>query len=451
MTDALPTGFIDGLSGVLPPEEMPHFRAALSGTPPVSVQLNPHKSTDLPYPIDVVPWYAGGRYLTDRPVFTLDPSFQAGAYYVQEAGSMFIAHLAQTLLPADRPWKILDLCASPGGKSCLLSSVAPAGSLMVSNEIIKSRYNILRYNLAKWGHDNRWTTNLDPERFSTLTGFFDLVLVDAPCSGEGLFRKDPKAREEWSPEAVSFCGLRQERILRAAAPLLAPEGVLLYSTCTYNQRENEQQASLLTDLGYQIEQPEVPAEWNLLEKSAGYHFFPHRVRSEGFFALAARQQIDHRPKKYRSKPFPHLSPLAKRYVSEVNQWLQAPEQHQLLSTQNGRILALSKQRRKEAEILATALGRIDLGIPLGEFKGKALVPSAELALHTILSPQLPRLEVDRRTAQLLLKRETPTLPENVRGRYLITHEGLGLLWIKGLGNRYNNNYPTAWRIRMALD
>ncbi|NJO87465.1 MAG: RsmB/NOP family class I SAM-dependent RNA methyltransferase [Lewinella sp.] len=252
MQHDFPAAFSERLRSELGKEEATQLLLSLAQTSPsVSRHWNPAKNPPASFAAPV-PWYAQGEYLEQRPVFTLDPAFQAGAYYVQEAASMFIAWMAKRWLPAERPWRVLDLCAAPGGKSCLLAAAAPPGSLLVSNEVIKSRYPILRYNLSKWGLDHCYTANLDPERFTGLTGFFDLVLVDAPCSGEGLFRKDPAARQLWNPALVELCAARQSRILSAAHPLVKPNGLLIYSTCTFNSLENEAQATVLSELGFEL-------------------------------------------------------------------------------------------------------------------------------------------------------------------------------------------------------
>lgn len=451
MKTAWPTDFVAQLGTFLPPSEHLDFLEALESPSPVSLQMHPHKASSQLQSSSQVPWYAQGRYLAERPVFTLDPAFHAGAYYVQEAASMFIGYLAEQLLPKKRPWRILDLCAAPGGKSCQLAAIAPPGSLLISNEIIKNRQQILRYNIAKWGYDQCWTSSLDPSRFSSLIGFFDLVLVDAPCSGEGLFRKDEAAREEWSAQAVDFCSLRQDRILREAAPLVKEGGLLLYSTCTYNRKENEQQALLLEqELGFQITQPTIPNEWNIEAQGPGYRFFPHRLASEGFYALAAIQRQNKAPVKYKSKALLHWQLLDKSAAALVTPWLKNGQAYAFYQDSKGLIYALHQDRIEDAGILAAALGQIDLGFPVGTLKGKQLVPAPELAFHLALAEEIPSFSVDKSTALQLLKCELPPLPQLEKGRYLVTYEGLGLLWINAIGHRYNNNYPSAWRIRMQL-
>ncbi|MEM9931827.1 MAG: RsmB/NOP family class I SAM-dependent RNA methyltransferase, partial [Bacteroidota bacterium] len=219
----LPTAFTDQMQQQLG-ADYAAFAESLEGDAPVSIHCHPNKPMQLAFDKAEVPWYDHAFYLAKRPSFTLDPSFHAGAYYVQEASSMLVAAAFRQLFPEDRPLRILDLCAAPGGKTTLLAANLPPNSWLLANEVIRSRHQILRYNVAKWGMANVFTSNHDVEDFVGLAGLFDLVLVDAPCSGEGLFRKDKAAREEWSPEHVQHCAARQGRILRATLDLVAPGG-----------------------------------------------------------------------------------------------------------------------------------------------------------------------------------------------------------------------------------
>ncbi|MEM6395202.1 MAG: RNA methyltransferase [Bacteroidota bacterium] len=475
MQHSIPLAFKARMIEQLGIEEASSLFAALEGEAPVSIQYHPTKGKP-DETLKAVPWYQLGRYLPERPSFTLDPVFQGGAYYVQEAGSMLIAWLIDQLDMPDRPWRILDLCAAPGGKSCLLAAIMPEDSLLVSNEVIKSRANILRYNLAKWGLPGTWVTNLDPQAFESLTGFFDLVLVDAPCSGEGLFRKDPASRSQWSEENASLCSARQSRILRSAVPLLRPGGYLIYSTCTFNPEENIAQVEWLKDLGPacwtqvgRLSQvgAKPPPSWNIQFKNGTYSLLPHRAKAEGFFAAAltaptgslaaqsATRSKDRSPKKRKPKSrkggltqdFPHWTPLSKTHQELVKPWLAEPSQFAYYQNKKGRIFALTKSLLPEAIQLAVALPRIDLGLPIGQIKGKSLVPAPELAFHTALNSKIPRLEVDRETAINLMRKQTPEVLGLQSGFQLITYQGLGLLWLKGIGKRYNNYWPTDWRIR----
>lgn len=443
----LPPAFISQMKSILG-EEFSAFIAALETPAPVSVHWNPLKIKKWQENSNGVKWYNKGVYLDQRPSFTMDPSFHAGAYYVQEASSMFTAFAAQQLSDGDRPLKVLDLCAAPGGKSTLLASLLPPGSWLLSNEVIRSRYQILRYNLDKWGHPNTFSSQHDPEDFLPLAGFFDLVLVDAPCSGEGLFRKDPAARSEWSPESVERCAARQGRILRAAEKLVAPGGLLLYSTCTYNTQENDQNARwLLDNFALDFLPLELPADWQISERSPGYQLYPHRVEGEGFYLAAFRQKADHRVRS-KVRPFKKLRPVPDKLSRSISRWVSHAAPIAWFSTPQEHWRAIPQGQLEDAQILAAALHRLEVGVPAGHFKGKNWIPSPEWALHHWCSATVPTVALDRSTAISYLRKEAPPLPDLPKGWAAVTYEGLKLGWIKGLGHRYNNYYPKHWRIRM---
>jgi 16S rRNA C967 or C1407 C5-methylase (RsmB/RsmF family) len=265
-------------------DEWDDFAAALQQPAPISIRYNPYKNTASPAALEKVSWSPNAYYLPERPVFTLDPAFHAGAYYVQEASSMFVGEVIRQLFPIQKPAKVLDLCAAPGGKTTDLLSCLPAQSLLVCNEVIRSRFQILKQNVIKWGQSNVILSNHDSKDFARLNGFFDVILVDAPCSGEGLFRKDPGASSEWSPNNVQLCTGRQKRILAKAADLLAPGGVLIFSTCTYNRKENEGNASwMMNTFGLEPISLDIPEAWNIVYRDIGYQFYPHRIKGEGFY------------------------------------------------------------------------------------------------------------------------------------------------------------------------
>ncbi len=262
-------------------KELPDFLGALDAPAPVSIHYNPIKSPK-PENSDGVKWYSNGVYLEKRPVFTLDPLFHAGLYYVQEASSMFLAEALKQTVDISTPLRVLDLAAAPGGKSTILASLLHKESFILCNEVIKSRYNILNYNLSKWGMPNTHVSNHDSKDFSGLKGFFDLILLDAPCSGEGLFRKDPAAVDHWDEDHVKFCSLRQQRILANAVNLLRPGGTIIYSTCTYNQAENEGNASwLLQNYDLQPVELKIQEDWSIEKRAIGYQFYPHKIQGEG--------------------------------------------------------------------------------------------------------------------------------------------------------------------------
>ena len=294
----LPASFIDYTRALLGDEEYDKLAVALQQEPPVSIRLNQLKINHSLS--DKVPWSSEGFYLEERLTFTFDPLFHAGCYYVQEASSMFVEQVLRQYITG--PVKMLDLCAAPGGKSTHARSVLPEGSLLVANEVIRNRSQILAENLTKWGHPDVVVTNNDPADFSALLSFFDVILTDVPCSGEGMFRKDPVAVEEWSPENVEICWQRQRRIIADIWDALKPGGILIYSTCTFNTKEDEENARWIQqEYGGEPLTVQVQENWNItgdLLSDKGdhskssipvYHFFPHKTKGEGFFLVAFRK------------------------------------------------------------------------------------------------------------------------------------------------------------------
>ncbi len=271
----------------------------------VSVRFNPAKyrtaintrdSSGLPIE-SKIPWASNGYYLTERPSFTFDPLLHAGVYYVQEPSSMFLEEALRQTIDISKPLRILDLCAAPGGKSTLIQSVISKESLLVSNEVIRSRASILQENMIKWGANNVIVTSNDPADFSSLKNYFDVIVVDAPCSGSGLFRKEPDSLDEWSPENVHHCSMRQQRILAEAWPALKDEGVLVYATCSYSPEEDEAIADWFTDqfpsTGMRLH---TEPGWGIAEthspknKIPGYRFFPGKVKGEGYFICCIQKK-----------------------------------------------------------------------------------------------------------------------------------------------------------------
>ncbi len=425
------------------------FLSVLDTPPPTSIRQNPLKNTDNQENTDKVKWCSDGVYLPERPIFTLDPAFHAGAYYVQEASSMFVSEAVRQTMDLAKPIKALDLCAAPGGKSTLLASVLPEESFVLCNEVIKNRYNILRENLMKWGYPNTHATSHDSRDFTLLEGFFDLVLVDAPCSGEGLFRKDKKAIAEWSPDHVQFCAARQKRILADALQTLRSGGTLIYCTCTYNDTENEQNAAWLAE-SFDLERIalKIPDNWGIISKEFGYQFYPHRVRGEGFYIACFKKLkgIDFKSDKHLAfakwKPFPANSAVTK--------WLQGPERFDFFQNEKGNIFAVLKAQFQDCQHIAKKLYRLNLGLEVGAVKGKDFVPSHALALSTCLATGVPAIELDKEQALRFLKKENLDLGNIPDGWALVRHAGQNLGWIKGIGNRINNYLPRDWRIMMEL-
>ncbi|RMG80969.1 MAG: RNA methyltransferase [Bacteroidetes bacterium] len=452
--EKLPESFIKTLELILK-NELKAFIQALSETPPTSIRKNAKKATPFAQNSPPVLWNPDrGRYLDTRPVFTLDPAFHAGAYYVQEASSQFPAHAFRHFFAEKKPLKVLDLCAAPGGKSTLLADELSDESLLIANEVIRGRYAILRQNVQKWGRPNVWTTNHDARDFAPLAGFFDLVLVDAPCSGEGLFRKDKAAISEWSPSNVQLCSARQKRILSEAAALVAPGGFLFYCTCTYNACENDENARFITQqFDFQTVKPPVSETWGLVETPFGFQFFPHRVRGEGFYFAAFQKQggAAFSPKKIKSGSAPKWRPLPRKSAAPLEPFLDGDAPPALFETTKGTLYGLPPKLAVEAGVLLSVLGRAHFGVELGRIKGRDLVPEHALALSTFMPKDFPAVELDLAGAHAFLKKETLPVPPGLpAGWALARYEGLALGWLKILKTRVNNYFPKSWRIRMDI-
>ncbi len=445
----LPPDFTTQMKAILK-DEYTDFETSLAQTTPVSIRHNPQKSKAISSESETVKWCESGEYLSERPIFTLDPAFHGGAYYVQEASSMLIDAAVRQAIDCSEPIRVLDLCAAPGGKTTLLTSALHPDSLIVCNEVIKSRVNVLKENIQKWGYPNVHICNHDVESLSDLKGFFDLILIDAPCSGEGLFRKDLKARDEWSLEAIALCAARQRRILTAAAPLLAEDGILIYSTCTYNQSENQDNTQWLTD-NFALEHVNltIPADWGVILQSFGYQCYPHRVKGEGFFmSVFKNKEITNFNLKFHE--FRSFKSLPKKYITEAKRWLENPDDFGFYIKPNQDVIAIMNSQFDDLKVLDRALAAKGLGLELGNLKGSEIIPSQALALSIALSSQLPSVELSHNEALHYLKRETFAV-DAPKGWLVARHNGLALGWLKNLGNRFNNYLPNEWRIRMEIE
>jgi 16S rRNA C967 or C1407 C5-methylase (RsmB/RsmF family)/NOL1/NOP2/fmu family ribosome biogenesis protein len=435
-------------------DEYATFEAALRQDAPVSVRFNAHKvlrgDTSLPLG-DRVAWHPQGFYLSARPVFTLDPAFHAGAYYVQEASSMFLYEALRQTADLSKPLRVLDLCAAPGGKSTLLLDALPPDALLVANEVIRSRINPLRDNVTKWGCSNTAVGSAEAEHFAAIPDFFDVIVADAPCSGEGMFRKDPDAIREWSPDHVQHCALRQRRILAAAVEALAPGGLLIFSTCTFNRVENTDNAKWLTQ-NFDLQRVALtlnPA-WGVTEIEGGYHFFPHRTRGEGFYLAMFRKGDGVVPKRQYPTAYKLLKPLPKAKIPDLTPWVKDVADWRFFLTPQEEIVAYRTQFEPDFLLLDKALPVKWFGCAIGAFKGCDFIPTHSLALGDALHEDLPRVDLDKEQALLYLKREPFSMESTQQGWTLATYQGLPLGWMKVLPNRVNNYLPAEWRIRMDL-
>ncbi len=447
----LPQPFIEQTKALLF-EEYTNLESALQEESPVSIRVNKTKSFLHNETMDV-PWCSSGFYLGERLTFTFDPLFHAGCYYVQEASSMFVEQIIRKYVT--EPTVALDLCAAPGGKSTHLRSLLPEGSFLVANEVIRNRSQILAENLIKWGHPDVAVTNNDPADFSDLGTLFDLILTDVPCSGEGMFRKDPGAIEEWSPENVTICYQRQRRIIADIWPALKPGGILIYSTCTYNLMEDEENIEWIKkELGAESLSVDVPQEWGITGNLAGtdtpvYRFLPHKTKGEGFFLAALRKLGDDEIQPMRTKSSKRNKkekPL--EIPQQAKLWLQHPEEFNI-ERRGDFIVACRKNNAELINLLYQQLRVVHSGIIIAEVKGKDLIPHQSLAMSNELNTtEFSSCELTYEQAISYLRKEAIVLDATVpKGYLLLQYKNVPLGFVKNIGNRANNLYPQEWRIR----
>lgn len=424
-------------------------------SPSVSIRLNPGKVNQRSLVLDEnnllneVPWCSNAFFLKERPSFTLDPLFHAGAYYVQEASSMFLQHVVNEVFKDGKGNKALDLCAAPGGKTTLLASMQQFG-LVVSNEIIQSRVAVLQENAIKWGNKKILVSNNDPSDFKRLSGFFDFVMIDAPCSGSGLFRKDEKAMKEWSTGLVDFCAARQKRILHAAMDTVVEGGYLFYSTCSFSSEENEDNLDFLLDTGL-FESVVIPVDetWGVVSSCSskhganGYRFYPDKVRGEGFFCGLLRKTKTPNAE-YIDLPLPFAAFQAKLNMSD---WVKGVE-NLLLFKKGEELFAFDQDFAQDLALVSKILRLRKSGLRMGELIREEFVPNHELAMSTIQSSSLPSVELDLAQSLKYLRRETLDLDVVQKGWTLVKYKKVTLGWIKIVQGKAKNHYPLNWRILM---
>ena len=407
----LPHDFETATRALMGPDAYEQLAAALEQEPPVSIRLNPFKGGFSVAAADgPVPWCPGAFYLPSRPAFTFDPLLHAGVYYVQEASSMFLHHvLRQHVAEAV---SMLDLCAAPGGKSTVARAALPQGSLLVSNEPVRPRAQVLSENMQKFGHPDVIVTNNLPRDFRRAGTLFDVILTDVPCSGEGMFRKDPAARQEWSRQGVENCWRLQREIVADAWECLRPGGLLVYSTCTFNAQENELNVQWMCQhLGAAVQSVATAPEWGITGSlldgfdAPVYRFLPGRTRGEGLFMAIMRKGTGH----------------------------------------DGKPVAQTDLRKR----ILKRLNVLSCGVKPPVQKGRDLIPDQSEALSiTAMSRDYERCELSYGQAIAYLRKEAVALPpQTPRGIVLLTFEGVPLGFAKNIGNRANNLYPQEWKIK----
>jgi 16S rRNA C967 or C1407 C5-methylase (RsmB/RsmF family)/NOL1/NOP2/fmu family ribosome biogenesis protein len=448
----LPAEFITLIENDLG-EESKAFIDSLNTESPTSIRYNPKKQqSPLFESRSAIPWAPNGIYLKERPSFTFDPYFHAGHYYVQEASSMFLEEVLKQCVDLTEAHRVLDLCAAPGGKSTHLSSLMSADSLLISNEVISTRASILVENLTRWGNANVVVTNNDPEHFSDLNNCLDIVVVDAPCSGEGMFRKDKDAIGEWSLNNVNICSSRQKRILHTAAKLLRTNGLIIYSTCTFNTKEDiDPLMSLLEEGGWEsvkIDLSKYPGIKESIVDGAntvfGYHFYPHKIEGEGFFISVLRKTNEEELKW--PKVMKNVNFADKKTKQTLLKYIDGVEfdfiQH------NNQSLAFPNSVHKEMlGLLNTSLRIKKFGIDLGQLIREELIPEQAFAMANVKHSYFDEIQLTKEEAILYLQKKDFNVNSNAKGWHLVKYNEAYLGFAKLMGNRMNNTYPKEWRIR----
>ena len=488
----IPQAFQQQMCALLGDTEAGALCTALSsGNTPTSIRTNPFKPlkdgeclfapvdnggllSDIAAPLTLrpVPWCSSGSYLSERPTFAHDPLWHAGAYYVQEAASMFIAQAYKVIesTHADEatkraPLKMLDLCAAPGGKSTLWRSLLPDNALLVANEPMRQRAQILAENLTKWGHPHTFVTQAFPDAFTSLVDTFDIIATDVPCSGEGMFRKDPNAIDEWSLQNVEKCTALQRSIIEDIWPCLREGGLLVYSTCTFNAHENEENVEWIAqNLGADFIEIEIKEQWNitgsLVNNHPVYRFIPGLTSGEGLFMTVLRKHGDsanvmseacasttketarkrHKGKERQATPSADIAKTAT--------WLQGDF---TIIEEKGSIRAIPTWWTSVYNRIKSSLYVIHAGITIGNIKGRDVIPDTSLALSTSLNTAaFPSAELSYTDALNYLRKEAITVNSNVpTGFVIVTYRNQPLGFVKNIGNRANNLYPQEWKIKTS--
>ena len=427
----------------------------------VSVRLNPFKR-GCSLQGRAVPWSEHGVLLEQRPQFTLDPMFHAGAYYVQDSSSMFVGHVFRKLLSemstqSSRPLRVLDLCAAPGGKTTdLAASLREAcgdNFLLVANEVMKARVGVLADNVALWGDPNVVVTSDDPRAFAALPGFFDVIVADVPCSGEGMFRKDEQAQQQWSEDNVGLCEARQKRIIADVWPALATQGIMIYSTCTFNRYENDLNVEWIArELGAEslLDHNALGVSGGIIATEHGYSLVPGHVEGEGQYCAALRKtsfvEMNDIPARAMrgGRPVKKEQPLPKGIDMLLTK-------ETVIRQKGETVTAVPAGIAGSLATVEQCLHVISAGCAVGTLKGQILVPDADLALSMMFRRDaFPYVDLDIHDALAYLHRDAILISDAPKGYVTVGYAGLPLGFVKNLGNRCNSLHPQSRRIRMNI-
>lgn len=425
--------------------EWGNLELAHQQAPITSIRLNPKKKIEKFDSLEKIPWSSWGYYLSQRPNFTLDPLLHAGTYYVQEASSMFLEYAIKQIVNLEEIHYALDLCAAPGGKSTHIASLLHENSFLLSNEVIGTRATILVENINKWGYDNTWVSNSDPLYFKKINSFFDLLFIDAPCSGSGLFRKIPSYTQDFNLELVNLCAQRQKRILADSWECLSKSGYLFYMTCSMSEAENEDVTDFIMQ-HFEVEscKLQVPAEFNIIEtrsklqKAYGYRLSPHLVRGEGFFlSVFQKKSGNHRMLSSNKKKNNQADEYIKKYTDRKNK----------ITIQEKENLFLIPENHYDIyPFLSSKIKLIKKGVHVGKIANKELIPSHEMALFEGCNIFSNQIELNYEEAISYLSKSDIKKKIEKRGWHIVKYNHQNIGWIKNLGNRINNYYPTNYRI-----
>ncbi len=468
----LPSHFEDYTRQLMGPSLYEKLIEGLQQDASASIRLNPFKPLKTTQEQDHnaainsasrVPWCANGLILPTRPNFTFDPLLHAGLYYVQESSSMFVSEVLRQLV--HEPVVMLDLCAAPGGKTTATRAALPSGSLLFTNEPMKLRASILSENIQKFGHSDVIVTNNYPKDYRKAGQLFDVILADVPCSGEGMFRKDPNAIDEWSPQNVEKCTALQRSIIEDIWPCLREGGLLVYSTCTFNAHENEENVEWIAqNLGADFVEIETQEEWNitgaLVNSRPVYRFIPGLTSGEGLFMAILRKHGNSAnvlseacanvPKDTTRK---HLKGKERQAtpsadVAKTETWLQGDF---TIMEEKGRIRAIPTWWTPIYNRIKSSLHVIHAGITIGNIKGRDVVPDTSLALSTVLNTAaFPHAELSYTDALNYLRKEAITVNSSIpTGFVIVTYRNRSLGFVKNIGNRANNLYPQEWKIKTS--
>ncbi|MFN2439780.1 MAG: hypothetical protein ABR503_11320 [Chitinophagaceae bacterium] len=451
----LPESLLKSLEGIQGFDRHAFEKVHQSNEQITSIRINPSKLSDFSQVPstggdlgEAVPWSQYGYYLDQRPSFTFDPLFHAGCYYVQGASSMFLEQALQQIVDLSQPLRVLDLCGAPGGKSTHIQSLISKDSLLVTNDVIKNRVSILLQNIIKWGCENVIVTHNDPKHFIRLEGYFDVIIVDAPCSGSGLFRKDAEAIKEWSLNNVALCSQRQQRILADVLPLLKKNGVLIYSTCSYSKEEDEEIGDWLVEkLSMKNEKLKISEAWGIIETvslktgAAGYRFFPDKLKGEGFFLACFRKIQETSTLKIKNKKTAQIN---KHEQSIIDKWVSKKKYSFFYNHHT--VYALPETLFHDYSFLKEYLNIHHAGVAIGQVLTNKFIPAHGLALSKLLSSKIPSLELSYEQAIQYLQKSDLNLSPEKHGWQVVSYKHYTLGWINALSNRINNYYPKELRI-----